>query len=134
MENKNQIPTNYVKVGRITMPIAREAHVKAGDIYINNNHLKHIADNHNQELLNLGLTAWNFVNVIINSYTRIYKDTKTGAYYLAVYADEYTNAAVIELNFVENFEFWEIKTAAPFRTAFFKNKLLVWKKGANPLK
>ncbi|MDR1545032.1 MAG: hypothetical protein LBS50_11645 [Prevotellaceae bacterium] len=35
---------------------------------------------------------------------------------------------------IEKFEFWEIKTATPVRTAFFKNKLLVWTKGAHPLK
>jgi len=80
----------------------------------------------------LGLTAQNFVKIIISSFTRIYKDEKTGAYYLAVYDEKTTNAAVIELNYVENLQFWEIKTAAPFRTAFFKNKLLVWKRERTP--
>jgi len=69
---------------------------KSADICINYNHIKHVADNHYKELLNLGLTAQNFIKAIINLYTRIYKDTQTNAYYLAVYADRYTNAAVIE--------------------------------------
>jgi hypothetical protein len=116
------------------MPIAKAAHIKAAYILIDSNHLKHIDKNHNKELQNLGLNAIDFVNIIINSFTRIYKDKKTGAYYLAVYVEKYTNAAVVELSYCEKTEFWAIKTAAPFRTAFFNNKLLVWEKGAHPLK
>jgi len=124
----------YYKVGRIKMTIAKAAHIKAAYIFVNKNHLLHIAGTHTKELQALGFTAKDFVKHVAQSFTRIYKDKKTNALFLVVYHPEITHSAVIQLNYVENFEFWEIKTAAPYRTAFFKNKLLVWRKGAHPLK
>jgi len=131
---KKQIPTNYEKVGRITMPVARAAHVKAGDIMINQNHKIHIAGTHKKELAKVGMTASDFVKMVIENYTRIYKDSETNALILVVYNEKISNSAVIELNYEATKEFWEIKTASPYRNTFFKNKLLVWGKGAHPLK
>jgi hypothetical protein len=53
---------------------------------------------------------------------------------LVIWESNRTKTAVIELNYIGKTGFWEIKTAAPFRTAEFKTKTPVWIKGAHPLK
>ena len=52
MKDKNhtrkqtEIHDPYIKVGRISVPIARKAHIKAADIYVSKNQLKHIWNVH----------------------------------------------------------------------------------------
>jgi hypothetical protein len=40
--NPEASTSGYIKVGRITLPIARKARVKCADIMIDNRHIEHI--------------------------------------------------------------------------------------------
>jgi hypothetical protein len=120
---------NYIKIGRISMPVSKKANVVCADICVDNNHILHIIGQHKKELSQLGMTAFDYVTLIAKNYTRIYKDKKTKALYLSVYSgNDRANSAVIEINYIGKLRWWEIKTAAPFRTAFFKSKLLIWER------
>ena len=124
----------FIKIGRIDMTRAREAHIKAGDIKIDMKHIAHVAGKHKTELESLGLTALDFLRIIVENYNEI-REAKDGAFYLGKNDEvDYTYTAIIGLNYNEEKKFWEIKTAIPMRTAVFTKKNLVWKKGANPLK
>jgi len=129
---EKKLISHYEKVGRITMPIAKSARIKAGNILVNNNYLKHIDGTHLKELSALGMTAQDFIIHITSSFNRIYRDMDTEVLFLVIYHSNITHSAVIKINFIDKKSFWEIKTAAPFRTAFFKNKLLVWQRERTP--
>ena len=124
----------YIKIGRINMTRAKEAHIQAADIKINRNHIEHVAGEHQKELEYLGVSALDFINMIVNNYNEI-RAAKDGTYFLAHVLDEkHTNTAIIGLNYNEKKEFWEIKTAIPIRTAVFKKKKLVWKRERTPIR
>ena len=126
--------TEYLKIGRINMTRAKAAHIEAGDIKINKNHIYHVAGKHKAELHRLGLSSIDFIKMIVDNYNEI-REAKNGAYYLGMYVNgDYAFTAIISLNYNEKKKFWEIKTAIPMRTAVFIKKTLIWKKGANPLK
>ena len=46
---------HYHKIGRLRKPIAEQIHRKSADIYIDDNHLKHIFAQHQKELERQGL-------------------------------------------------------------------------------
>ncbi|MDR1739595.1 MAG: hypothetical protein LBR45_02425 [Bacteroidales bacterium] len=126
---KHNIDKTFTKVGRITMPIARAARMKAADIYVDENHIKHIYNNHGKELQQLGFSAFEMVRTIVSSFNRIYKAPRNG-FYIVVYSKDNrkTKSAVIELNYSVKKEFYEIKNSAPYRTEFFNNRSLLWEK------
>ncbi|MDR3350297.1 MAG: hypothetical protein LBN98_01450 [Prevotellaceae bacterium] len=45
-----QLPNNYTKVGRLSQPVAKAIRRKAANIYIDDNHLRHIFLRHQEEL------------------------------------------------------------------------------------
>ena len=126
--------TEYIKIGRISMTRAKEAHIPSADIKINKNHIKHVAGKHKKELDKLGFTALDFIRVVVNGYNEI-REAKDGTYYLAnVINENSTYTAIIGLNYIESKKFWEIKTAIPIRTAVINKKKLIWKRERTPIK
>lgn len=133
-ESKKIESTEYLKIGRINMTRAKAAHIEAGDIKINKNHIYHIAGKHKTELKQLGISPIGFIKFIVDNYNEI-REAKDGTFFIGKNnGDSYTFTAIIGLNYNEKKKFWEIKTAIPMRTAVFVKKTLIWKKGANPLK
>ncbi len=55
--NPEASTSGYIKVGRITLPIARKARVKCADIMIDNRHIEQINKKHKVELDALGISA-----------------------------------------------------------------------------
>ena len=124
----------YIKIGRINMTRAKEAHIKAADIKINKRHVKHVAGKHQKELEKLGFSALDFIQIIVDNYNEI-REAKDGVCYLAhVIDDTHTYTAIIGLNYNEKKEFWEIKTAIPIRTTVFRKKKLIWKRERTPIR
>ncbi|MDR1739800.1 MAG: hypothetical protein LBR45_03495 [Bacteroidales bacterium] len=126
---RNNIDKTFTKVGRITMPIAKAARMKAADIYVDENHIKHVVSRHSRELKQLGLSAIDIIRLVAGSFNRIYKADR-GCYFIVIYnkEKEKTKSSVIELNYSAKKEFYEIKNSVPYRTEFFNNKSLLWKK------
>jgi hypothetical protein len=124
----------YTKVGRISMTIAKKAHIKAADIMIDENHIKHIGNKHKKELEKLGISVMDFVRLIVSSFTEIREAQENTLYLVNINKQSKYFVAIIQLNYNLSREFWEIKTAIPIRTAVILKQNLIYKKGANPLK
>lgn len=125
--------TDYIKIGRINMTRAREAHIKSADIMINKNHIKHIEKKHKSELDALGLSAFDFVRIIVDQYTEI-RIAPENALNLVLKSNQRLFVAVITLNFNDIKDFWEIKTALPMRSAVINSRKLIWKRERTPIK
>lgn len=128
------ITDGYIKVGRITLSIARQAHVKCADIMIDNRHVEHINKKHRVELDTLGISAIDFVKMITTNYGEI-RQAPDDALDLVVTNSEGKNyVAVVTLNYNYKKKFWEIRTALPVRTAVVYSRKLLWKRERTPLK
>ncbi len=66
-----KLPPEYIKVGRINMNVARKAHIKAGDIVMSPNYMDHIRKEHGEQLAKLGISAIDFISVIVKKFTQI---------------------------------------------------------------
>ena len=128
------ITFGYIKVGRITMPIARQAHVKCADIMIDNRHIEHINKKHRVELDTLGISAIDFVKLIVTSFGEIRQAPDDALDLVATNAEGKNLVAVITLNHNYKRRFWEIRTALPMRTAVVNSRKLLWKRERTPLK
>ncbi|MDR3350295.1 MAG: hypothetical protein LBN98_01440 [Prevotellaceae bacterium] len=119
-----QLPNNYTKVGRLSQPVAKAIRRKAANIYIDDNHLRHIFIQHQEELAAIGFDALTFVQLVVSNYNRIYKGA--GASLLLVIYNGKPKVTAIELNLVLKYGFYEVKTAAIVRKTFLKEEKLLW--------
>ncbi len=71
MAKQSKSPNDYTKVGRITMTVARAAHIKAADIYVSPNQLRHIERRHGKEIGSCGLSALGFVENVCKRFNQI---------------------------------------------------------------
>jgi len=117
----------YKKVGRLRKRIADAIGKSPADIYIDDNHIKHIFEQHKNELTKLGLTPLMFVGLVIGKFNRIYKQHSRQSFFL-VHWNCVPKVTVIELNFAFKTGFYEIKTAFTRNKKFFKDENLIWKK------
>lgn len=122
---KNQFSFDgYIKVGRIKQTIAKEAHIKAADIMVNANHIKHIASKHNTELKTCGITPLEYVELIVSKFTEI-RQNKGESLLLIKRNDPHdADTVTIELLYNNQTKFWEVKTAQPRRNIF--GNALLW--------
>jgi len=126
--NRPQIEdqTHYEKIGKLRKPIADQIRRKSADIYISENHIKHIFEQHKQELKQVGLTPKMFVDIVIGNFNRIYKGA--GNSLLLVLWNGKPKSTAIEMNYALQKGFYEVKTATIMRKEFFKTKELLWEK------
>ena len=117
---------NYQKVGRLRMPVAKAIHRKAANIYVDDNHLRHITNTHSLEFEALGLDAITFVTLVVNGFNRIYKGS--GKSLLLVIYNGKPKVTAIELNFALKKGFYEVKTATVMRKAFLNEDKHLWTK------
>lgn len=118
----------YIKIGRINATVAKKAHIKCADVYINRNHITHILKRHNVEIVEgLGFSPIDYVKLVVKSFNQIRKGTDDSLL-LVMYIDDSDlhNTAAICLNYVPNYEFWEVKTAHPRRTSEVIKKERLW--------
>ena len=114
------------KVGRLRKPVADAIGREAADIYIDQNHLRHIFNKHQEDLAQLGLTPKMFVDLVVKGFNQIYK-AKRQALYLVMQNGK-LNVVVIEMNYALKKGFYEVKTATVIRKDFFNSKELLWEK------
>ncbi len=107
------------------MTIARAIHQKSADIFVSENHLKHIGNKHANELRQIGLTAKDLVSYVCQNFNQIRKGSGNSIL-LVVYNAKLPFVAAIELNLGLRNEFWEVKTAEPRRTSAVDKKALLW--------
>jgi len=117
----------YKKIGRLRKPIADIIGEPAADVYIDDNHLKHIFFEHKNELAKVGLTPLMFVDLVVNNFNRVYKSNNKRSL-LLVQWNGTPKVTAIELNLAFKDVFYEINTAFIKRKETFKNLKLLWKK------
>ncbi|MCL2416309.1 MAG: hypothetical protein FWD02_00030 [Bacteroidales bacterium] len=117
---------HYKKIGKLRKAIATHIGRKSADIYIDENHLKHILLRHKSELAKIGFTPETFLNFVLNGFNRIYKG-KRDALVLVVW-NGVPKVAVIELNLALKKEFYEVLTAFIRTKSMFKKENLLWQK------
>jgi len=117
--------SGYIKMGRITMSIARKAHVKCADIMIDNRHIEHINKKHRVELDTLGISAIDFVKLIVTSFGEIRQAPDDALDLVAINSEGKNFVAVVTLNYNYKKKFWEIRTALPMRTAVVNSRKLL---------
>ena len=115
---------HYQKVGRLRKPIADAINRKAADIYISDNHLKHIFNKHRAELELVGLTPKIFVDLVVSGFNRIYKGVENSLW-LVIYNGS-SQVVVIDMNYALKKGFYEVKTATVVNKNNLKSKELLW--------
>ena len=64
---------HYKKIGKLKKSIADQIHKPSANIYVDDNHIKHIFNRHKDELEKIGFTPMMFVNAVVSNFNRIYK-------------------------------------------------------------
>ena len=127
MAKQTKLPQGFIKVGRISMTIAREAHIKAADIVTTENYLIHIGNKHKSQLQPLGLNAFDYINIVLAQFTEIREAERNAVLMVKQNPGRSNDTVVIELTLNYKLHLWEVRTAQP-RSDVSKNKLL-WRKG-----
>lgn len=115
----------YIKVGLISRQRGKEAKIEAASIYVTENYLKHIETKHSTELQKLNMTAFEFVKLVCNNYNQI-REGSGSSILLVVYNEALPLVAAIDINYVLEEHFWEVKTAEPRRCSAVIKKALIW--------
>ncbi|MDR1739496.1 MAG: hypothetical protein LBR45_01900 [Bacteroidales bacterium] len=126
MKQKIQYQVHYTKVGRLSATVAKQIRKKAADIYVDENHVKHIFNRHSGQLKEIGFTPLVFLEVVMSGYNRIYKGN--GQSLLLAKWNGVPKIAAIEMNFALKKEFYEVKTAFIKAKEKFKEEDLLWQK------
>lgn len=117
------MPTGYIKVGRINQTRAKQAHISAADILINQNHIIHIGTKHRKELADLHISAFDYISMIITNYDQIRQNQGNSILLVKTNPDKANDTITIELTLNIKYKFWEVRTAQP-RDDLSKNKVL----------
>jgi len=117
---------HYEKVGRLRKPVADAIGRDAADIYISENHLKHIFNRHRIEIAELGFTPKSFVDLVATNFNCIYKADREALF--LVIQNGKSKVVVIEMNFALQKGFYEVITATVMSKSFFDKKKLLWAK------
>ncbi len=114
------------KVGRIKMNSWATQCLKATDIVVYDSELVHIYKNHGKELSGLGFSAYDYVQLIVTNFRRIYKGSGD-SFILVVPRKKTSSSAAIELHIesIDNKEVYKIKTANPIKNERLSSKILL---------
>jgi len=116
----------YRKIGKLKKSVADAIGKECTNIYISDNHLKHIFIKHKNEIAQVGLTPLAFVDLVVGKYNRIYKGRRS-ALQLVVWNGS-AKVVIIELNLALENNFYEVVTATIKRKSNLKDHDLLWKK------
>jgi len=116
----------YKKVGRLRKPIADLIGMTPANIYIDDNHLRHILNRHKTELAKFGFTPKMFVDVVVNNFNRIYQGNGN-ALQLVIWNGN-AKVTIVEINSALQKEFYEVKTAFLKPKRQLENVKLLWEK------
>lgn len=126
MAKQSKIPKDYIKVGRISMTIAREAHIKVADIVVTPNYLTHVKNEHNSQLEPLGLSAFDYIKIVVTQFTEIREAERNAVLLVKQNQDRPKDTVVIELTMNSKLHLWEVRTAEP--RSKVSGKKLLWRK------
>jgi len=117
---------HYKKIGKLQKSIANKIHKPSANIYVDDNHIKHIFNRHKEELEKIGLAPMMFVNAVVSNFNRIYKG-HGNALQLVVWNGS-ANVAIVEISSALEKDFYEVKTAFVRKKRRFVRDVLLWEK------
>ncbi|MCZ2393269.1 MAG: hypothetical protein LC105_05395 [Chitinophagales bacterium] len=119
---------NDIKIGRLKLSHAKAINRKCADIFIADRYIRHIANNHKNELAKLGFGVLEYVRLITSNYNQIRQGSEDSIL-LFIYTDKHLHhVAAISLIFDTKKSVWEIKTAQPRHTKNIEKKKILWQK------
>lgn len=133
MAKQSIIPKDYIKVGRISMTIAHEAHIKAADIVVTQNYLNHVDNVHKSQLDPLGLSAFDYIKIVVIQFSEIREAERNAVLLVKQNKDRPKDTVIIELTMNSKLHLWEVRTAEP-RSKVTGKKLLWRKESGKPVK
>jgi len=133
MTKQAKIPHGYIKVGRISMIIAREAHIKSADIVTTENYLVHIGNVHKTQLEPLGLNAFDYIKIVLEQFSEIREAERNAVLMVKRNQGRANDTVIIELTLNSKLHLWEVRTAEP-RSKVSGKKLLWRKENGKPVK
>lgn len=123
----NTTPNNEpIKIGRLRMPIAKAIGRKSADIYVMQNYLQHINNEH-PEFKKLGLTAFLYIKSITDNFNQIHKGSGTSLL-LVVFNGDKNPVVAVDMNYSIKRGAWEVKTAQIRREKDIKKSEMLWEK------
>lgn len=124
---QNNIGYPGIKVGRLNARIAKTIGVPCADIFLSDNHKRHILNTHKVEMEQLGIGVLHYVIGIVGGFNQIRKGSGNSLL-LVVFIKEASSHAVaaIDLCYQPKQDVWEIKTAEPRNTADVLKRKLLW--------
>jgi hypothetical protein len=136
-KNTPAIRDPFIRVGTINKAVAKAAKIQAADIYINRNYRAHIRNRHAAEYEQAGLDVVTYARTICQNFNQIRATGKAvdeikEAVLLVVHKEKLHDVAVIELNYSQEYHFWEIKTAEPRRNSAINKLALKWEEAKHP--
>ncbi|MCL2414001.1 MAG: hypothetical protein FWC94_01955 [Bacteroidales bacterium] len=117
---------HYKRIGRLRKSIADAIGKIPADIYIDDNHLKHILNRHKTDLAKFGFTPLMFVDAVVSNFNRIYQGDGD-ALQLVIWNGN-AKVTIVEINSALKKEFYEVKTALTKEKRHLESKKLLWKK------
>lgn len=114
----------FLKVGRIRYNSWATPVLKSCDIIVSERELVHIYNYHAVELELLGMSAFDFVKLVVDNFNTIYKGSGN-SYLLVVQEKEKSKQAAIQLIAFGKKNKYQIKTATPIETKRLYNKKLL---------
>ena len=108
------------------MTIAREAHIKAADIVVDENHLVHIGNEHKSQLQPLGLNAFDYIKIVLEQFSEIREAERNAVLIVKRNQGRVNDTVIIELTLNSKLHLWEVRTAEPRRKV--SDKKLLWSK------
>ncbi len=106
--NKAHNDNQHYKVGRIRFNSWATQALQSCDIVVFERELVHIFNRHKKELSTMGLSAYDYIKLIIDNFNEVY-EAKLGRMMLVMKRESISHYAVVELSYRNNV--YEIKTA-----------------------
>ena len=112
----------YVRLGRITRPIAQEIGYPAGYIYADksNQHLK----KHKQEI---NSDPINFITYVVKNHNQIRQGSE-GSILLVVFSEKLSKVTALKIHLLQKKNIYVVKTALVMTQSKIKNKKILWEK------
>lgn len=119
---------SYIRLGEVSDIVSRHTCLKSAPIVIDNEHLRHIARKHKEELKQLGIGPLDYVQLIVDKYNEIRKGDEDSILLVIAREKGINDLAVVDLEYVKTnkSDYWVVKSAYPIRTSELRKKKLLW--------
>lgn len=109
-------------VGVLNTEIAKAIKRRPGEIYLNEQALKHIEEVHLKELKQIGMSVENYVRFILDNFNEIRVGKSLELFFIV--NNGLSNVAIVRMNFVKTKYY--VETATTMRGAYINKKELIW--------